>query len=266
MPGARGAAKPYFGGSVAERLHDLHAAFADPEVDLLICTRGGYGCNYLLPGLDFDLIRENPKPLLGYSDTTAIQTAILDRTGLVSFHAPMLAADFYLADGVDDASFDAIFSGQTYSYGDPEGLRTLRPGVAQGQLYGGCLTLLAASLGTPWAPQTEGKLLFLEDVGTKPYQVDRLLRQLVLAGKLDGVPGIVFGEMLDCGSPAGETELLQQAILHALGDFHGPIGFGLRSGHVARANVTLPFGVQARFAASAAGANLTLLEPATRTL
>ncbi len=263
MPSARSAAKPYFSGSVAERLHDLHTAFADPEVDLLLCTRGGYGCNYLLPGLDYDLIRANPKPLLGYSDMTAMQTAILDRTGLVSFHAPMLAADFYLADGVDNASLDAILSGRTHSYAAPEGLHTLRPGTAQGTLYGGCLTLLAASLGTPWAPQTEGKLLFLEDVGTKPYQVDRLLRQLLLAGKLEGVPGIVFGEMLDCAGPGGDTKLLQQAILHALEGFTGPIGFGLRSGHVTRANVTLPFGVQARFTATPADAHLALLEPAT---
>jgi muramoyltetrapeptide carboxypeptidase len=125
-------------------------------------------------------------------------------------------------------------------------------------LYGGCLTLLTASLGTPYAPQTEGKLLFLEDVGAKPYQVDRMLRQLLLAGKLDGVQGIIFGEMLDCVSPGAHPALLEEAILTALHGFDGPIAIGLRSGHVSRANITLPLNIAAEL--DLAG------EPALRTL
>ena len=261
---AQGRGAPYFSATAAGRLADLHAAFADPEVDAILCTRGGYGSNYLLAGLDLGLIRANPKPLLGYSDMTALQTWLLDQTGLAAFHAPLLAGDFYLPDGVDEPSLSAVLHGQTHRYGAPEGLRTLRTGTAQGALYGGCLTLLTASLGTPYAPRTEGKLLFLEDVGVKPYQLDRMLRQLVLAGKLEGVPGIVFGEMLDCTSPAAPAELLEQAILHALGDFAGPIAIGLRSGHVSRANVTLPFGVQASLAVTADRAELALLESAVR--
>jgi muramoyltetrapeptide carboxypeptidase len=249
MPHAQGRQAPFFSATAQQRVADLHAAFADPEIDVLLCTRGGYGTNYLLPLLDLDLIAANPKPLLGYSDMTAMQTWIMDRTGLVSFHAPMLAADFYREDGVDDESLSAVLHGKPYSYGAKDGLRVLQAGEAEGRLHGGCLTLLAASLGTPYAAATEGCLLFLEDVGTRPYQVDRLLRQMWLAGKFAGVTGVVFGEMLDCASPGAPQELLENAILHALAAFEGPIAIGLRSGHVTRANVTLPLGVHAHLRA-----------------
>ena len=264
MPHAQGKSSPYFSAATENRLADLHAAFADPAIDAILCTRGGYGSNYLLPQIDLGLIASNPKPLLGYSDMTALQSWLLDEVGLPAFHAPMLAADFYLPDGVDEASLAAVLSGETYQYGAAEGLRLLQPGHAQGTLHGGCLTLLAASLGTPYAAETEGKLLFLEDVGTKPYQVDRMLRQLALAGKLRGVTGIVFGEMAGCVSDGAPVGLLEQAILHALSGFAGPIAIGLRSGHVSRANVTLPLGVEARLLVSEAATTLTLLEPAVQ--
>ncbi len=263
LPHSVSRSAPYFSGTADERLRDLHAAFADAEVDAILCTRGGYGSNYLLPHLDLALIRANPKPLLGYSDMTALQTWLLDEVGLVSFHAPLLAGDFSRPGGVDEASLEAVLSGRTHEYGTAEGLRLLQPGMARGTLYGGCLTLLTASLGTPYAPQTEGKLLFVEDVGVKPYQVDRMLRQLILAGKLQGVPGIVFGEMLDCQSPGAAPDLLERAILHALADFAGPIAIGLRSGHVSRANVTLPLGVAAELEVTQSATRLALLEPAT---
>jgi muramoyltetrapeptide carboxypeptidase len=242
---AQGRQAPYFSASAEDRLADFHAAFADDSVDIVMCTRGGYGSNYLLERLDLDLIRTHPKPFFAYSDLTAVQTWLIDQTGLVAFHGPMLAADFYRPDGVDQASFQAALTGSLVHFGETHGLRTLRPGRAQGTLYGGCLTLLTASLGTPFAPRTEGKLLFLEDVGVKPYQLDRMLRQLLLAGKLEGVPGIVFGEMLDCVSPGASPDLLEQAILGALHSFAGPIAIGLRSGHVTRANVTLPLNIEA---------------------
>ncbi len=259
---AQGRSLPYFSATVGERLADLHAAFADPEVDAILCTRGGYGSSYLLPGLDLGLIRANPKPLLGYSDLTALQSWLLDQTGLPAFHAPMLTADFDRADGVDEASLAAILGGRTYSYGAAEGLRMLQPGTADGRLHGGCLSLLTAALGTPYAPMTEGALLFLEDVGVKPYQLDRMLRHLVLAGKLEGVSGIIFGEMLDCVSPGAPAGLLEQSILHALSSFPGPIAIGLRSGHVSRRNVTLPLGVEAQLVTREGEARLELLEPA----
>lgn len=236
---------PYFSGSVEDRLADLHNAFADPTIAAMICTRGGYGSNYLLDGLDLELIRSHPKPLFAYSDMTAIQTWLLDQTRLVSFHGPMAAADFSLDHGVHLESFRAAIGGGLVRVGAAEGLRALRSGTSRGTLYGGCLSLLSASLGTRFAPQTEGKLLFLEDVGAKPYQIDRMLRQMIGAGKFEGVRGFVFGEMLDCGSRGADPDLLQQVILRLLEPFNVPIALGLRSGHVSGGNVTLPFGTEA---------------------
>ena len=238
----------FFAGTPAQRLADLHNAFADPESSIVMCLRGGYGSNYLLDGIDLDLIRNHPKPFFAYSDLTGLQLHLLDRLSLPAFHGPMLAADFYREDGVHLPSFQSALAAEPYTVGPAEGLRPLSPGRAQGTLYGGCLSILVSLLGTPWEPATEGKLLFIEDTGAKPYQIDRMLWQLRHAGKLAGVTGIVFGEMLDCASPGAPPGLLEQAILNSLHDFTGPIAIGLRSGHVSRQNVTLTFGIDAEFA------------------
>lgn len=259
---AYGKHPPYFAGTVEERLADLHQAFADPTVAAIICSRGGYGSNYLLEDLDLDLIRRNPKPFFAYSDHTTTQTWLLDQVGLVAFHGPMAAADFYLADGVHLDSFTAAITGRLLQVGAEQGIRVLRPGRARGTLYGGCLSILTAALGTAYAPQTEGKLLFLEDVGAKPYQIDRMLRHLILAGKLEEVRGIVFGEMLDCVSPGADPNLIEDVILHALCEYDIPIGIGLRSGHVSRDCVTLTFGVEAELDLTNESPMLRTLEPA----
>jgi muramoyltetrapeptide carboxypeptidase len=238
-------ANHYFAGSAQARLDDLHAAFLDPAAGAIFCSRGGYGSNYLLAGLDLGLVREHPKPFIAHSDMTCIQTWLLDQIGLVSFHGPMVAGDFATPDGVDEPSLLAALGGERWFVGEASGLRTLIPGKATGVLYGGCLTLLAASLGTPYAPRTEGKLLFLEDRDVKPYQLDRLLRQMILAGKFAGVTGIIFGEMLDCVAPGQQNSILDEVILRVLDWFQGPIAIGLRSGHASRRNVTLAFGIQA---------------------
>jgi muramoyltetrapeptide carboxypeptidase len=251
----------YFAGTPEMRLHDLHQAFADDETHAIFSTRGGYGSNYLLGGLDLDLIAENPKPFIGYSDLTALHLWLLDQIHLPAFHGPMLSADFARPEGVHLPSLQAALGGKPYAVGAPEGLRTLRPGRARGTLYGGCLSILVSLQGTPFEPQTEGKLLFLEDVSVKPYQVDRILWQLRQAGKLEGVRGIVFGEMPGCVSPGAPPELLDEAILLALGDFAGPIAIGLRSGHVSRQNVTLTLGVEAELIAQKE-TQLHLMEPA----
>lgn len=251
----------YFAGTPEMRLRDLHHAFADDEVRAIFSSRGGYGSNYLLDALDLDLIAESAKPLIGYSDLTAVQLWLLDQINLPAFHGPMVAADFSREDGVHLSSLQAALGGQTYSVGAAEGMRTLHPGRARGTLYGGCLSILVALLGTPFEPQTEGKLLFLEDLNARPYQIDRMLWQLRQAGKFDGVKGIVFGEMVDCNSPGAAPELLDEVILRVFDDFPGPIAIGLRSGHVSRSNVTLTFGVEAELQA-ANEAELHLLEPA----
>jgi muramoyltetrapeptide carboxypeptidase len=255
----------YFAGTVEQRLADLHAAFADADTSAIMAMRGGYGSNYLLDDLDLETIAANPKPFFAYSDLTGVQLRLLDEAGLPAFHGPMLAADFYHKDGVHMDSFRAALTGEPYSVGAAEGLRLLKPGRMPGNvagtLYGGCLSILVAMLGTPWEPCTEGTLLFLEDLATKPYQVDRLLWQLRNARKLEGVRGIIFGEMFECVSPGAPDDLLEKAILSALDGFSGPIAIGLRSGHVSRENVTLTFGVEAELALDG-DVQLNLLEPA----
>jgi muramoyltetrapeptide carboxypeptidase len=252
-----------FAGSPQQRLEDLHAAFAIPETAFVAAVRGGYGSNYLHDAIDLSLIERHPKPFFAYSDMTGLQLRLLDQLGLPAFHGPMVAADFYLEDGVHLDSMQSALAGRPYSVGEPEGLRTLKPGTATGTLYGGCLSILASLIGTPWEPATENKLLFIEDVGAKPYQIDRMLWQMRQAGKLNGVRGIVFGEMLDCTSPGAPPNLLEDTILSALDGLDIPVAIGLRSGHVSRQNVTLIFGVEAELRAGDE-AQLTLLEPAVK--
>ena len=250
----------FFAGTPEQRLADLQEAFADADTALVAAVRGGYGSNYLLEGISTTIIRERPKPFFAYSDLTGLQLHLLDTIGLPAFHGPMVAADFSSGDGIHLPSFRAVLAGKSYSVGAVEGLRTLKPGTARGTLYGGCLSIVISLLGTPWEPRTEGKLLFLEDVGTKPYKVDRMLWQLRHAGKLKGVRGLIFGEMLDCASPGAPASLLDEVILHHFHDVDIPIAIGLRSGHVSRENVTLTFGVEAEL--NATDAQLSILEPA----
>jgi len=253
----------YFAGTSGQRLADLYAAFAHPGTSAVMCLRGGYGSNYLLDGLDLNRIAPHPKPFFAYSDLTGVQLRLLDELGWPAFHGPMLAADWFLKDGVDMESFCAALAGRPYSLGPKDGLRTLQTGSARGILYGGCLSILVSLLGTPWEPRTEGKLLFFEDVGVKPYQVDRMIWQMRRAGKLRNVRGIVFGEMQECASKDAPPDLLDHAILNALKGFSGPIAIGLRSGHVSRKNVTLTFGVRAELAATRSP-RLNILEAAVQ--
>ena len=230
----------YYAGTREERVADLHAAFADAEIDGIVCTRGGWGSAELLPLLDVDLIRANPKAFVGYSDHTSLHCWMQNNTDLVTFYGPMVASDFGRDDGVDEVSWaNALERRQGWGVGARDGLRVLRAGRAEGRLRGGCISILTQSLGTPYAAGTNDSVLFLEDVGTKPYQWDRMLLHLRYAGRLDTVRGVVFGDMGQCAG-AEDMELLEAAILHALCDFEGPIAIGLRSGHVSAPNITLP--------------------------
>jgi len=253
----------YYAGSLEDRVSDLHAAFADPLIDGIICTRGGWGSAELLPYLDAAMIRENPKVFIGYSDQTSLHCWLQNEANLTSFYAPMVAADFARTNGVDLSSWSSTFKGDTtWSLGAPDGLRVLRSGLAEGCLSGGCLSILAEALGTPYAPRVQSGVLFLEDVGMKPYQWDRMLVHLRHAGLLEPVNGIVFGDMRQCVS-AEEDKLLEEALLHALRDFSGPIAIGLRSGHVASPNVTLPLGIRVRLdCADSENPRMHFLEPA----
>jgi len=237
----------YYAGTREQRLGDLHAAFADPSIDGIVCTRGGWGSAELLPYLDAALVRANPKVFVGYSDHSSLHSWFRNEVKLVTFYAPMVAADFARDGGVDLASWNHAFQGDdVWSLGKRDGLKVLRYGIAEGKLVGGCISILTEALGTDYAPVFgEETILFLEDIGTKPYQWDRMLLHLRYSGRLEGVKGIVFGDMAQCVG-VEEQEYLERAILHSLRDFSGPIAIGLRCGHVSGANITLPLGVQAK--------------------
>jgi muramoyltetrapeptide carboxypeptidase len=256
----------YFAGSVARRVSELETMFLRDEVRAIICARGGYGSNYLLPVLDPDKIRSQPKPFIGYSDTTSLATYFCDALNLVAFHGPMVAKDFAKPDGVDVESWLAALGGRQnwrLDFDLASGVKPLEEGSTEGILYGGCLSMLVESLGTPYEIRTGGTILFIEDVATKPYQVDRMLMHLKLAGKLDGVRGFVFGEMLDCHPSLAQGYTLEEVVMRVVGDLGVPVAYGLRSGHVSRRNITLPLGVSARLNVGASGVSLEMLEAAT---
>jgi muramoyltetrapeptide carboxypeptidase len=234
----------YFAGSVSRRVDELHEMFRRPEIKAVLCARGGYGCNYLLPHLDLDLIQANPKIFVGCSDVTTLLTYLGDAARLVTFHGPMVAGDLSRPAGYSEKSWRQALSGNEGEIIiDSDQVTPLAEGAAEGMLYGGCLSLLCASLGTPYEIETEGTLLFLEDRGERPYRIDRMLMQLKLAGKFKTVRGVLFGEMLDCADPGIP---LQEVIMRILGDLRIPMAIGLKSGHVSDGALTLPFGVRAR--------------------
>jgi muramoyltetrapeptide carboxypeptidase len=243
MPHALARGPLYYAGTAEERVADLHAAFADASIDGVLCTRGGWGSAELLPLLDAALMRANPKVFVGYSDHTSLHVWLWQECGLRTFYAPMVAADWSKADGVDLPTWRAAVEGAgRWSVGVGDGLRVLRPGAAKGRLLGGCLAMLEAGLGTPWALRLdEPTVLFVEDIGVKPYQWDRMLQHLRFAGVMENVRGVVFGDMSACVEER-EMPLLEAACLHALRDFAGPVSMGLRCGHVDVGNRSVPLG------------------------
>jgi muramoyltetrapeptide carboxypeptidase len=258
----------YFAGSVDRRARELEEMFTRDEVRAIVCARGGYGANYLLQTLNLDNIKTHPKIFVGYSDVTSLLTYISDSTGLVTFHGPMATKDFAHSDGVDLPTWEAALSGASewnIDFGPESGGKPLVAGSAEGILYGGCLSMLAASLGTPYEIHSEGTILFIEDVAAKPYQIDRMLMQLKLAGKLADVHGIVFGEMLECVQNNDEDYTLEEVVLRLVGDLGVPVAYGLRSGHVSRRNITLPLGVRAALDVGKREGSLRILESATTT-
>jgi muramoyltetrapeptide carboxypeptidase len=244
----------YFAGNAIRRAWELHKMFKREDIAGIVCARGGYGTNHLLPRIDLEVIRAHPKFFMGYSDVTSLLTYFCDQADMVTFHGPMAVSDreqFARGEFVQDvtAGFEYSASGEQ-----------IAEGKAEGVLYGGCLSMLAASLGTTYVIESEGTILFIEDIATKPYQIDRMLMQLKLANKLKGVKGIVFGEMVDCVQPGGQDYTLAQSIRNVVGDLNIPVGFGLRSGHVSpgpEPNLCLPFGLPVRLKVTENDAKLT---------
>ncbi|SPF36179.1 Peptidase U61, LD-carboxypeptidase A [Candidatus Sulfotelmatobacter kueseliae] len=253
----------YFAGSVERRAQELEEMFVREDVRAIVCARGGYGANYLLAKLDLAKIQAHPKIFVGYSDITSLLTYFADAGGFVTFHGPMAAKDWTHENGVDFESWQAALSGAVpWDVALGREVSGLADGEAEGILYGGCLSILVASLGTSYEIKTRETILFLEDVAAKPYQIDRMLMQLKLAGKLEGVRGIIFGEMLDCAQTASQDYTLQEVVARIVGKLGVPVAYGLRSGHVTSGNITLPFGVQARLTVRGGQVGLRILEPA----
>jgi muramoyltetrapeptide carboxypeptidase len=248
MPHALSRGPLYYAGTAEQRVSDLHAAFADSHIEAVLCTRGGWGSAELLPRLNAALIRSNPKVFVGYSDHTSLHVWLWNELRLMSFYAPMVAADWSSLEGVHRPTWHAAIEAKsTWHVGPQDGVRALRAGSVEGRLLGGCLSILVEALGTPWALRIdEPTILFLEDIGTKPYQWDRMLQHLRAAGMLQNVRGIVLGDMT-ANIKADEMNLLEAACLHALDDFAGPIAIGLRCGHVSGQNRSLPLGAWVKF-------------------
>jgi muramoyltetrapeptide carboxypeptidase len=256
----------YFAGSVERRARELENMFTRDDVRAITCARGGYGSNYLLPDLDMSKISSHPKAFIGYSDNTSLQTYFCDAGNLVTFHGPMVAKDFAKPNGIDVESWQAALGGREnwrFDFDANSGVKQLAQGSAEGVLYGGCLSMLVESLGTPYEICTAGTVLFIEDIATKPYQIDRMLMHLKLAGKLKDVRGLIFGEMLDCLQAPNQGYTLEQVVMRIVGELGIPVAYGLRSGHVSHQNITLPIGVSVLLNVGGTGVTLEILEPAT---
>lgn len=247
----------YLGGTIEQRLDDLHQMFRDPEVKAVFAIRGGYGSEQLLDRIDYDLIRKNPKIFLGYSDITAMHLAITKRAGLITFHGPVAVARFspYTQTYFRKALFETEPIGLVTNPPDSDPLRpahtlrTVRPGKGSGPLTGGNLSLISTTMGTPFEIETRGRILFLEDIEEQPYSIDRMLTQLRLAGKFDGVAGVIFGECKDCRprdyQPSFESTFsLGEVLDNILGKLNVPVLSGLTIGHTDD-QLTLPLGVMA---------------------
>ncbi|SFF98350.1 S66 peptidase family protein [Sporolactobacillus nakayamae] len=238
----------YLAGPDDERLDDFHRMFADDSVRAVICSRGGYGTARFADRIDYDLVRSHPKVFWGYSDITYLHTAIRQKTGLVTFHGPMLASD--LGDNdvplLSKQLFSQLFQPMSLRYDEHLSPLTIyQGGTAEGMLVGGNLTLLASSLGTDFEIETKDKLLFIEDIGEAPYRVDSMLNQLRLAGKLDQAAGFIIGDFHQNQADNGDATLTYQEVFQTyLGELGKPMVSGFMIGHCAP-NFSIPFGVDA---------------------
>ena len=256
----------YLAGTDAARASDLDAMFADPDVRAIFAIRGGWGGARILPLLDWNGIRDNPKLLIGYSDTTALHLAIAARAGFATLHAPNGASSWQKEswDSLWQIAFAAgtpVLGGADVEDAVGRPARTLTGGTARGRLLGGNLTILSTLMGTGWLPDFDGAILFVEDINEDPYRVDRMFQQLKLGGILDRVGGGIFGQCTRCGSPApdSDTFTLDDVVDQYLGALGKPAIAGFDTGHVGN-QLSLPVGVDVEFDATAR--TLRMLHPA----
>ena len=260
----------FLAGSDEERLGDLMSMFRDPEVKAILCVRGGYGTARLLPLLDYEVIRANPKIFVGYSDITSLHCAFLKKANLVTFHGPMLHSDFCKKD-MPDFTLQSFLNTLTQPSAAGSICKTyhgkisvLRRGKASGRLLGGNISLLCTTLGTPYQPSFKKKILFLEDLDEAPYRFDRMLTHLLNAGVLQQVAGVAVGLNRNCIDPQAKKrkqywQTVEDVLKERLAPLKVPVVAGLPFGHVPL-NATLPMGVQAEL--DGTNGDLTILEPA----
>jgi muramoyltetrapeptide carboxypeptidase len=245
-------------GDDRTRAHELMTFFRDPEVKAVFGARGGYGTNRLLPFLNFAELGRIPKIFMGFSDATFLLNALVDHSRIVSFHGPMVATD--LTRGLSPGALthlQALLSGgQGFAL---EAEQALRPGIAQGPLIGGCLSVLVAMMATPWQPVFDDRILFLEDTGEKAYRIDRMLVQMRQAGIFERVAGIVFGALQPVADSEQERALIAEFVREQTAGLICPVLFGIEAGHGTQ-NLTLPFGAQVRL--DSESKRMTLMEPA----
>lgn len=263
----------FLAGTDAQRLEDLHEAFSDNRVRAIFCLRGGYGASRLLRALDYDLVRQNPKIVVGYSDITALHLAFLSEAGLVGFHGPMPASDFLRYADVtfsEERLWRGLMAaeplGSIWGDAEPKDFQTVACGKAIGELVGGNLSLLCNLTGTPWQPAYQSQILFFEELDEKPYAVDRDLTQLLNAGLLEQVSGVAVGKCRGCHDPQVERggewrQGLLDVLKERLGGLNVPVVCGLPFGHT-EWNAVLPLGIRAELDADAG--DLRILEPAVR--
>ena len=232
---------PYLAGEDPGRARELMTFFTDPEIRGILCARGGYGSQRIIPLLNSQVIRENPKIFIGSSDITALLAYLLEECQLVAFHGPNVATKQFLEGDTRRtlASFrSALLQGIP---GETPACKALKRGIGKGRVKGGCLSLLVATIGTTYEIDLRGTVLFVEDLNEPPYRIDRMLTHLRHAGKLDQIEGLVFGEMASCRDAQGTD--LEAMVLDLFQDQNVPILFGFPSGH-GRTNLSIPLGVE----------------------
>jgi muramoyltetrapeptide carboxypeptidase len=261
----------YFSATDEERAADLNEMFEREDVKGIMCARGGYGCARILPYLDFDLIRDNPKPLIGFSDVTALLYAIYKKSDLIAFHGPVSISTFSkfsiknFEDVLINPTFELTLMNSTSNNNyNPYGITVISEGIAEGELVGGNLTLAVSLIGTEYDIDYSGKIIFLEEFLEEPYRIDRMLTQMIQAGKFKNAAGVALGVFKLCESdktnPSFQNSYtLMEVLQDRLGNLGIPVIYGLSFGHVVD-KFTLPFGVKAEL--NTEDQMLKLVEPA----
>ncbi len=261
------APRGYLAGSDDERLDELNSCLSDPDLEALFCVRGGYGTLRLLPGLDYEAARRHPKLVVGYSDITALQLALLVQGGVPTPSGLMVASDFADPHPAAERLFWNLLQGGTPAPllgPDDEALHPEQPGTVEGPLIGGNLSVVCKLVGTPYLPPMDDALLFLEDVDEPPYRLDGYLAHLRLAGVFDRIGGLILGRFTGWKQKAEPPTLsLDEVLEDYLADLSCPVASGLTYGHFSAKNA-LPIGVRARLEVADEAAALSILEPLVR--